>query len=43
VKYDLDNTFKVQGVIKPGADLMTIIITANEEVKNFTTEDVVLV
>jgi hypothetical protein len=24
MKYDLDNTFEVQGVIQPGADLMAI-------------------
>jgi hypothetical protein len=43
VKYNLDNTFEVQGVIKPGADLMTITNTANEEVKKLSTDDVVVV
>jgi hypothetical protein len=33
VKYEMDNTFQVQGVIKPGADLMTVTKTSKEEVK----------
>jgi hypothetical protein len=36
-KYDMDNAFEVQGVIKPGARLMTITNIAKEEVKNLTT------
>jgi hypothetical protein len=43
VKYDLDNTFEAQGVIKPEADLMTITKIAKEEVKNLTTKDVAVV
>jgi hypothetical protein len=42
VQYDLDNTFEAQGVIKPGANLMTITKTAIEEVKHLTTKDVVV-
>jgi hypothetical protein len=43
VKYNLDNTFEVQGVIKPGADLMTVTKTAIEEVKKLSMDDVVVV
>jgi hypothetical protein len=38
VKYDLDNTFEAQGIIKPGAALMAITKTA-KEVKNLTMKD----
>jgi hypothetical protein len=34
VKCELDNIFEVQGVIKPGADLVTVTKTVKEEVKN---------
>jgi hypothetical protein len=43
VKYDLDNTIVAQGVIKPGADLITITKTAEEEVKILTTKDAAVV
>jgi hypothetical protein len=35
-KYDVDNASEVQGVIKPGAGLMTIMKTAKEDIKNLT-------
>lgn len=41
-KYDLDNTFEAQQVIKPGADLMPTTKRAKEEVKNLTMKDVVV-
>jgi hypothetical protein len=43
VKYDMDNTFEVQGIIKPRDGLMTVIKTSKEEVKNLTKKNVVVV
>jgi hypothetical protein len=36
VKYDLDNNFQVQGVVKPGTGLMTVTKQQKEDVKNLT-------
>jgi hypothetical protein len=36
VKYDLDNKFQVQGVIKPGTGLMTVTKQQKVDVKNLT-------
>jgi hypothetical protein len=43
VKYNLENGFEVQGVIKPGAGLMEITSSVKEEVKHLTKKDVVIV
>jgi hypothetical protein len=40
VIYELDNNFEFQGVIKPGADLITVTKTSKEDVKNLTNKDV---
>jgi hypothetical protein len=41
--YNLDSDFEVQGIVKPGADLMAITNTVKEEVKLLTKNDVVVV
>jgi hypothetical protein len=38
VKYELDNTFEVQGVIKPGADLKTVNGNSKRRGKKFGKE-----
>jgi hypothetical protein len=43
VKYNLDNGFEVQGVIKPGASLTVITNSVNDKVKLLTKTDVVVV
>jgi hypothetical protein len=43
VKYDLNNTSEVKGVERPEAGLITITKTANEDIKNLTKKDGVVV
>jgi hypothetical protein len=41
--YNPDSDFEIQGIIKPGADLMTVTYTAEKEVKFLTKNDVIVV
>jgi hypothetical protein len=41
--YNIDSDFEVQGIVKPGADLMTATNTEEKEVKFLTKNDVTVV
>jgi hypothetical protein len=43
LKYDLYNTFEVQGIINPRDGIMTVTNSTKEEVKNLTKKGVVVV